>query len=139
MPLNECLTFQFMLPGFVHTMNQPPLQRGDGPSIIVLAPTRELAQQVHEVTAEFAACYNLRTTCCFGGASKGPQAKDLERGGSYSFYFTLSWFKLFLFYHVSLSETTKRFKINFRIFRHYRFPERMGWEWEHFSLPQDGS
>lgn len=35
-----------MLPALVHINNQRPLLRGEGPIVLVLAPTRELAQQV---------------------------------------------------------------------------------------------
>ena len=48
--------------------------------MLVLAPTRELAQQVQEVMHEFAMIVGMRTMCAFGGASKGPQARELERG-----------------------------------------------------------
>lgn len=33
-------TVAFMLPAIVHIMNQPPLQRGQGPMVLVLTPTR---------------------------------------------------------------------------------------------------
>lgn len=39
-----------------------------GPMALVLAPTRELAQQIHECVREFNA---IRAVCVFGGASKG--------------------------------------------------------------------
>lgn len=61
-------------------MNQPRLQRGDGPIALVLAPTRELAQQIQEVAQKYGGPTRVRNTCCYGGASKGPQARDLERG-----------------------------------------------------------
>lgn len=69
-----------MLPGIIHTTKQTPRQRGDGPAVLVLLPTRELAQQVQEVSVDFCKSLGLSMTCCFGGASKGPQARDLERG-----------------------------------------------------------
>jgi superfamily II DNA/RNA helicase len=46
----------------------------------VLAPTRELAQQIQQVAAEFGGPSRVRTTCVFGGAPKGGQARDLEKG-----------------------------------------------------------
>uniref|UniRef100_A0A1I7XHK3 Helicase ATP-binding domain-containing protein n=1 Tax=Heterorhabditis bacteriophora TaxID=37862 RepID=A0A1I7XHK3_HETBA len=87
----------FMLPGIVHTTKQQPRGRYDGPSVLVLLPTRELAQQVQEVSktianildiltrfsqvsVDFCSAVGLKMTCLFGGASKGPQARDLERG-----------------------------------------------------------
>lgn len=42
---------------------------------LVLAPTRELAQQIHAVVCNFT--YN-RSVCVFGGASKGPQIRDIR-------------------------------------------------------------
>ncbi|PIO26521.1 hypothetical protein AB205_0121330 [Aquarana catesbeiana] len=49
-------------------------------SLLVLAPTRELAQQVQQVAAEYGRACRLRSTCIYGGAPKGPQLRDLERG-----------------------------------------------------------
>ena len=39
-------TLAFLLPGIVHINAQTILQRGDGPIVLVLAPTRELAVQI---------------------------------------------------------------------------------------------
>ncbi|EDV96162.1 GH16105 [Drosophila grimshawi] len=39
-------TLAYVLPAVVHINNQPRLERGDGPIALVLAPTRELAQQI---------------------------------------------------------------------------------------------
>ena len=50
---------------------------------LVLVPTRELAQQVAEVASLFSATSNVRHVCVYGGASKGPQIRDLEKGESY--------------------------------------------------------
>ena len=61
-------------------MNQPPLQRGDGPIGLFLVPTRELAQQVAVVTSTFGNAINIRNVCVYGGAPKGPQLRDIERG-----------------------------------------------------------
>jgi superfamily II DNA/RNA helicase len=48
--------------------------------VLVLVPTRELAQQVQEVALEFGHSSRIRSTCVYGGAPKGPQLRDLERG-----------------------------------------------------------
>ena len=50
------------------------------PKCLVLAPTRELAQQVQQVAAEYGRASRLKSTCIYGGAPKGPQIRDLERG-----------------------------------------------------------
>lgn len=75
-------TLAYMLPAIVHIQHQKRLQRGDGPVVLVLAPTRELAQQIQSVTSEFGQQTSplVRNTCIFGGSPKGPQARDLDRG-----------------------------------------------------------
>ncbi|XP_034483878.1 DEAD-box ATP-dependent RNA helicase 20 [Drosophila innubila] len=73
-------TLAYVLPAVVHINNQPRLERGDGPIALVLAPTRELAQQIQQVAIEFGSNTQVRNTCIFGGAPKGQQARDLERG-----------------------------------------------------------
>ncbi|XP_074028020.1 ATP-dependent RNA helicase p62 [Leptinotarsa decemlineata] len=73
-------TLAYILPAIVHINNQPPISRGEGPIALVLAPTRELAQQIQQVASEFGSSSYVRNTCIFGGAPKGPQARDLERG-----------------------------------------------------------
>ena len=71
------------MPCFIHIMNQPPLQRGDGPIGLFLVPTRELAQQVAVVASTFGSTVNIRNVCVYGGAPKGPQLRDIERGITY--------------------------------------------------------
>lgn len=73
-------TLSFMLPSIVHINHQPYLERGDGPICLVLVPTRELAQQVAQVANEFGHTSRVRNVCVYGGAPKGPQIRDLERG-----------------------------------------------------------
>ncbi|CAN7943548.1 unnamed protein product, partial [Ixodes pacificus] len=73
-------TLAYILPAIVHITHQPYLQRGDGPMALVLAPTRELAQQIQQVAADFGKASRIRNTCVFGGAPKGSQLRDLERG-----------------------------------------------------------
>jgi len=73
-------TLGYLLPGIIHSNHQPYLERGDGPIVLVLAPTRELAQQIQEVAHQFGSSSRLKSTCVFGGAPKGPQLRDIERG-----------------------------------------------------------
>ncbi|EEB10489.1 DEAD box ATP-dependent RNA helicase, putative [Pediculus humanus corporis] len=73
-------TLSYILPAIVHINHQPRLQRGDGPIVLVLAPTRELAQQIKEVTEDFGHSSGIRNTCIFGGAKRLSQARDLEKG-----------------------------------------------------------
>ncbi|KAL5286865.1 DDX17.2 family protein [Megaselia abdita] len=73
-------TLAYILPAIVHINNQPRLQRGEGPIALILAPTRELAQQIQQVANEFGSRTRVRNTCIFGGAPKQSQGRDLERG-----------------------------------------------------------
>ena len=49
------------------------MEPGDGPIALILAPTRELAQQISAVASDFGTTSRIRNTCVFGGAPKGPQ------------------------------------------------------------------
>jgi ATP-dependent RNA helicase DDX5/DBP2 len=73
-------TLGFLLPAIVHTLKQPKRSPGQGPAVLVMLPTRELAQQVEEVAKEYCKAMGLSVVCLFGGASKGPQANSLRRG-----------------------------------------------------------
>ncbi|XP_075940413.1 putative ATP-dependent RNA helicase DDX17 [Anarhichas minor] len=73
-------TLSYLLPAIVHISHQPYLERGDGPICLVLAPTRELAQQVQQVACDYGKSSRIKSTCVYGGAPKGPQIRDLERG-----------------------------------------------------------
>lgn len=59
--------------------------QGEGPIVLVLAPTRELAVQIQEEAVKFASRANIRSTCIYGGAPKGPQIRDLKRGTCVAF------------------------------------------------------
>ncbi len=48
--------------------------------MLVLAPTRELAQQVHQVVQQLGRSLKLFSTCIYGGAGMDSQTKDLRRG-----------------------------------------------------------
>lgn len=41
-------TAAFVLPMVVHILDQPELDKGAGPIAIIVAPTRELAEQIHK-------------------------------------------------------------------------------------------
>lgn len=69
-----------MLPALVHIHNQPKVRSGEGPIALVMAPTRELAQQIQQVALEFGRPLGIRSVCLFGGASKGPQVDAVRRG-----------------------------------------------------------
>ena len=50
--------------------------------MVLLAPTRELVQQVHDVLAPLAKALGLSTACVYGGVGMEPQANALRRGTS---------------------------------------------------------
>ena len=50
---------------FVHIMDQPELVAGDGPIGLILAPTRELAQQIYTESRRFAKHYGLNVACVY--------------------------------------------------------------------------
>lgn len=50
-------TAAFVLPMLVHIMDQPELGKGEGPIGLVLAPTRELAEQIHREARKFSKPY----------------------------------------------------------------------------------
>lgn len=66
------------MPAIVHINHQPYLEPGDGPIALILAPTRELAQQISSTAADFGSSSRIRNTCVFGGAPKGPQVNDVH-------------------------------------------------------------
>jgi len=73
-------TLGFLLPACVHIKAQPPHQAGEGPIALVMAPTRELAIQIEQEARKFgftSAHRRVSTACLYGGASKGPQARQL--------------------------------------------------------------
>ncbi|KAL8141987.1 hypothetical protein V2J09_015019 [Rumex salicifolius] len=73
-------TLAYLLPALVHVSAQPKLAQGDGPVVLILAPTRELAVQIQAEAGKFGFQTNIRSTCIYGGAPKGPQIRDLKRG-----------------------------------------------------------
>ena len=73
-------TMGFALPSFVHIKAQPPLQYGDGPIALILAPTRELAVQIQNECSRFGSPCRVRTASVYGGVPKGPQIRALQRG-----------------------------------------------------------
>jgi superfamily II DNA/RNA helicase len=78
-------TAAFILPALQRLSAQPmrptAKRRGTGvPRVLVLAPTRELAQQVATQSTRYGHNLRLRTVCLFGGAPYPTQYRELERG-----------------------------------------------------------
>ncbi|KAJ4886383.1 DEAD-box ATP-dependent RNA helicase 14 [Raphanus sativus] len=72
-------TLGYLIPGFMHLQRIRNNSRM-GPTILVLSPTRELATQIQDEAVKFGRSSRISSTCLYGGASKGPQLRDLERG-----------------------------------------------------------
>eukprot|EP00899_Mesostigma_viride_P009288 jgi/Mesvir1/18360/Mv14253-RA.3 len=73
-------TLAYLLPSIVHINAQPYLSPGDGPIVLVLAPTRELAVQISAECTKFGASSRIKNLCVYGGAPKGPQVRELQKG-----------------------------------------------------------
>ncbi|KAJ4729249.1 putative Dead box ATP-dependent RNA helicase [Melia azedarach] len=72
-------TLGYLIPCFIHLKrcrNDPRL----GPTVLVLSPTRELATQIQDEAVKFGKSSRISCTCLYGGAPKGPQLKDIDRG-----------------------------------------------------------
>lgn len=75
-------TLAFVLP-IIETLNAEKLTRvpvQNKPLVLCLAPTRELAQQVHRDFEAFGGAHRMTSSCFYGGSAKGPQKGDLRRG-----------------------------------------------------------
>ncbi|CAF0772943.1 unnamed protein product [Adineta steineri] len=73
-------TLAFILPAIIHASHQEFVKPGDGPIVLVMAPTRELVQQIYTVAHQFGRLAQCRTTVIFGGAAKEPQRNSLLAG-----------------------------------------------------------
>ncbi|XP_004494431.1 DEAD-box ATP-dependent RNA helicase 24 isoform X1 [Cicer arietinum] len=73
-------TAAFVLPMIVHIMDQPELQKEEGPIGVICAPTRELAHQIYLEAKKFAKAYGIRVSAVYGGMSKLEQFKELKAG-----------------------------------------------------------
>ncbi|EFJ32009.1 hypothetical protein SELMODRAFT_75384 [Selaginella moellendorffii] len=74
-------TAAFAIPMIQHCLAQPPIRHGDGPLALVLAPTRELAQQIEkEVRAFSRSTDGFKTAIVVGGTHIGEQRSELRSG-----------------------------------------------------------
>lgn len=73
-------TLAYMVPAIIHILNQPPRELRDGPIALVIAPTRELAQQIQKVADAYGKSSQVENTVLYGGAAKAFQLADLRRG-----------------------------------------------------------
>ncbi|CAI9300727.1 unnamed protein product [Lactuca saligna] len=54
--------------------------KGDGPIVLVIAPTCELAVQIQQEATKFSTTSKIKNTCIYGGVPKVPQVRDLHKG-----------------------------------------------------------
>jgi len=74
-------TASFAIPMIQHCLQSPSTRRGDGPIGLVLAPTRELAQQIEkEIQAFSRSSRNVRSCIVVGGVNMSEQRGDLRQG-----------------------------------------------------------
>lgn len=73
-------TLAFLLPMYRHVLDQPELDREDGPIAIIMTPTRELALQIYRECKKFCKPLNLRVVCVYGGTGISEQIAELKRG-----------------------------------------------------------
>lgn len=73
-------TLAFVLPMLRHIKDQPPVVAGDGPIGLIMAPTRELVQQIHSDIRKFAKVLGLRCVPVYGGSGVAQQISELKRG-----------------------------------------------------------
>lgn len=73
-------TLAFLLPGFIAAKlhNHDPVDLG--PKILVLAPTRELCQQIYKESEKFGEPAGIFSACAYGGATRGKQLQAFQRG-----------------------------------------------------------
>lgn len=72
-------TLGYLIPGFIH-LKRVHKNRQMGPTVLVLSPTRELATQIQVEAIKFGKSSKILCTCLYGGAPKGPQLRELDRG-----------------------------------------------------------
>lgn len=73
-------TLSFLLPMFRHILDQPKLERGDGPIAVVITPTRELATQICDDAQKFTRVLGLRVVAIYGGPNISEQIGVLKLG-----------------------------------------------------------
>lgn len=69
-------TAAFMLP-ILQRLIEGPLRRT---RVLIVAPTRELAEQIHQTAVDLGRHTKIRSVAVYGGVGKGPQAAALKRG-----------------------------------------------------------
>ncbi|KAF0972260.1 hypothetical protein FDP41_009464 [Naegleria fowleri] len=74
-------TLAFVLPGLMHVLAQKELKKGEGPVMVILTPTRELAIQIHKECEKFCNASQseskpIKIACLYGGEVRKNQIKE---------------------------------------------------------------
>uniref|UniRef100_UPI00398E625C probable ATP-dependent RNA helicase DDX43 isoform X1 n=1 Tax=Pristiophorus japonicus TaxID=55135 RepID=UPI00398E625C len=73
-------TLAYLLPGFIHLDLQPVTRdKCDGPGMLVLTPTRELALQIQEECNKYS-YKGIKSICIYGGGSRKDQISTVTKG-----------------------------------------------------------
>ncbi|NXG68198.1 DDX43 helicase, partial [Baryphthengus martii] len=73
-------TLAYLMPGFIHLTSQPKFtDQREGPGMLVLAPTRELALQVEAECSKYG-YKGIKSICVYGGGDRKGQIDMVTRG-----------------------------------------------------------
>nr|XP_017499015.2 probable ATP-dependent RNA helicase DDX43 [Manis javanica] len=73
-------TLAYLMPGFIHLDSQPVArEKRNGPGMLVLTPTRELALQVEAECSKYS-YKGLKSVCVYGGGDRNRQIQSLTKG-----------------------------------------------------------
>ncbi|XP_027601292.1 probable ATP-dependent RNA helicase DDX43 isoform X1 [Pipra filicauda] len=73
-------TLAYLMPGFIHLTSQPiSKDQREGPGMLVLAPTRELALQVEAECSKYA-YKGIKSICIYGGGDRKGQIDVVTKG-----------------------------------------------------------
>ncbi|XP_048209647.1 probable ATP-dependent RNA helicase DDX43 [Perognathus longimembris pacificus] len=73
-------TLSYLMPGFIHLDSQPVArEKRNGPGMLVLTPTRELALQVEAECSKYS-YKGLKSVCIYGGGDRDAQIQDISKG-----------------------------------------------------------
>ncbi|XP_065772575.1 probable ATP-dependent RNA helicase DDX53 [Muntiacus reevesi] len=73
-------TLSYLMPGFIHLHFQPVSRKQqNGPGMLVLTPTRELALQVEAECSKYL-YKGLKSVCIYGGGNRKGQIQDVTKG-----------------------------------------------------------
>ncbi|XP_058804198.1 probable ATP-dependent RNA helicase DDX43 isoform X2 [Phymastichus coffea] len=73
-------TLAFLLPALIHIDNQEiPRDKRSGPSVLVMAPTRELALQIEKEVNKYD-YHGIKAVCVYGGGNRKEQMNIVSKG-----------------------------------------------------------